>query len=264
MTPRHNARVKVAILAGGQGTRLAEETELRPKPMVEIGGRPILWHIMKHYARHGFKEFVLALGYRGEDIKRFFVDYVSLSGDLTVNIGDGIITRLRTEHDDWTVHLVDTGLSTSTGGRVARLASHLGDEPFMLTYGDGVANVDLAALVDFHRRSAKLATVTAVRPGSRFGGLSFDDDGRVSFIEKPQIGEGWVNGGFMVIEPTVLSRIAGDESSFEQDVLEPLSEGGELGAFRHEGFWQPMDTIRDVRYLRSLWDARTAPWKTWE
>ena len=260
----HNAAMKVVILAGGQGTRLAEETDLRPKPMVEIGGRPILWHIMKHYASHGFTEFVIALGYRGEDIKRFFIDYVSLSGDLTVNLGDGSITRLPSEHLDWTVHLVDTGLATNTGGRVGRLASYLADGPFMLTYGDGVSNVDLTALVKAHQASGKVATVTAVRPGSRFGGLSFEDGGQVRFTEKPQIGEGWVSGGFMVLEPAVLGFIDGDDTSFEGHVLEGLSDRGQLGAFRHEGFWQPMDTIRDVRYLRGLWDAKTAPWKTWE
>jgi glucose-1-phosphate cytidylyltransferase len=232
--------------------------------MVDIGGRPILWHIMKHYARHGFTEFVVALGYRGEDIKRFFLDYVSLSGELTVNVGDGSVSRLPTEHDDWTVHLVDTGLATNTGGRVGRLTSRLRDEPFMLTYGDGVSNVDLTALLETHKRSGKVATVTAVRPGSRFGGLSFEDNGDVRFIEKPQIGEGWVSGGFMVLEPAVLAHIDGDDSSFEQHVLESLSERGELGAFRHEGFWQSMDNIRDVRYLRGLWDANSAPWKTWE
>jgi glucose-1-phosphate cytidylyltransferase len=255
--------VKVVILAGGQGTRLAEETELRPKPMVEIGGRPILWHIMKHYAGHGFTEFVVALGYRGEDIKRFFLDYVSLSGDLTVSLRDRSITRLHPETDDWTVHLVDTGLDTNTGGRVGRLREWLADAPFMLTYGDGVSDVDLSALQAAHRASGKLATVTAVRPGSRFGGLSFEDEGHVRFIEKPQIGEGWVSGGFMVLEPEVLTYISGDDTSFEQDVLEGLSTAGALGAFRHEGFWQSMDNIRDVRYLRGLWASGAAPWATW-
>jgi glucose-1-phosphate cytidylyltransferase len=256
--------VKVVILAGGQGSRLAEETDLRPKPMVEIGGRPILWHIMKHYARHGFREFVVAIGYRGEDIKRFFLDYVSLSGDLTINLRDGQVARVAMESDDWVIDLVDTGLSTNTGGRLGRLAGRLTEGPFMFTYGDGVSDVDLHALLEAHGQSGKLATVTAVRPSSRFGGLSFEDDGRVRFIEKPQIGEGWVSGGFMVLEPEVLSLIIGDETSFEQHVLEAISERGQLGAFRHEGFWQSMDNIRDVRYLRALWDANTAPWKTWE
>jgi glucose-1-phosphate cytidylyltransferase len=255
--------VKVVILAGGQGTRLAEETELRPKPMVEIGGRPILWHIMKHYAQHGFTEFVVALGYRGEDIKRFFLDYVSLNGDLTVSVRDQSVTRLSTETDDWIVHLVDTGLDTNTGGRVGRLRSWLADAPFLLTYGDGVSDVDLRALVAAHRASGKLATVTAVRPSSRFGGLSFEDDGRVLFIEKPQIGEGWVSGGFMVLEPAVLEHVESDATSLEQDVLEQISSEGALGAYRHEGFWQSMDNIRDVRLLRGLWAAGNAPWVTW-
>jgi glucose-1-phosphate cytidylyltransferase len=232
--------------------------------MVEIGGRPILWHIMKHYARHGFDEFVVALGYRGEDIKRFFLDYMSLSGDMTVRLGDRRVDRFTPETEGWTVHLVDTGLETNTGGRVGRLDRWIADEPFMLTYGDGVSNVDLPALVAHHRGSGKLATITAVRPASRFGGLSFEGGEQVRFIEKPQIGEGWVSGGFMVLEPEVLSYIDGDRSSFESNVLEAISEEGRLGAYRHEGFWQSMDTIRDVRYLRSLWAADNAPWRTWE
>jgi glucose-1-phosphate cytidylyltransferase len=255
--------VKVVILAGGQGTRLAEETECRPKPMVDIGGRPILWHIMKHYAQHGFTEFVIALGYRGEDIKRFFVDYVSLNGDLTIRTGQRQIERLRDETEDWTVHLVDTGLDTNTGGRVGRLAAWLTDGPFLLTYGDGVSNVDLGALVSSHKASGKLATVTAVRPYSRFGGLSLEEGDQVRFIEKPQIGEGWVSGGFMVLEPDVLSFVDGDQSSFERNVLEQISEQGKLGAYRHEGFWQSMDNVRDVRFLRALWSAGEAPWRTW-
>jgi glucose-1-phosphate cytidylyltransferase len=255
--------VKVVILAGGQGTRLAEETELRPKPMVEIGGRPILWHIMKHYATHGFTEFVIALGYRGEDIKRFFLDYVALSGDLTVRLREKTVNRLTGEVDDWTVHLVDTGLDTSTGGRVGRLRSWLGDGPFMLTYGDGVSDVDLRALAAAHRASGKVATLTAVRPGARYGGLSFEDEGHVRFIEKPQIGEGWVSGGFMMFEQEVLDHVTGDDTSLERDVLEELSVAGELGAFRHEGFWQSMDNIRDVRFLRGLWASGAAPWATW-
>ncbi len=255
--------MKVVILAGGHGTRLAEETELRPKPMVEIGGRPILWHIMKHYSRHGFTEFVVALGYRGDDIKKFFLDYLSLNGDLSVRTAERSVTRLHDEADAWTVNLVDTGLETNTGGRIGRLSSWLSDGPFMLTYGDGVSNIDLAALIDFHRRGGRLATVSAVRPPSRFGGLSFSPDGAAQFTEKPQIGEGWINGGFMVIEPEVLQYIDGDRASLESDVLERLSEEGQLGAYAHEGFWQCMDTLRDVRQLRALWDAGKAPWMTW-
>ena len=255
--------VKVVILAGGQGSRLAEETEVRPKPMVVIGGRPILWHIMKHYARYGFREFVVALGYRGEDIKKYFLDYLSISGDLTVNVGERTVTRLDRESDDWLVHLVDTGLDTNTGGRIGRLSDRLSDGPFMLTYGDGVSDIDLPALLEFHRRCGRLATVSAVRPPSRFGGLLLGPDGEATFTEKPQIGEGWINGGFMVLEPDVLRYIAGDRTSFEADVLEQLSDEGRLAAYPHSGFWQCMDTMRDVRQLRSLWDAGSAPWMTW-
>jgi glucose-1-phosphate cytidylyltransferase len=255
--------MKVVILAGGLGSRLAEETEIRPKPMVEIGDRPMLWHIMKHYAASGFQEFVVALGYKGDEIKRFFVDYLSLAGDLTVRMDSGVVERHAGDLDAWTVHLVETGAETGTGGRVGRLAPWLGTEPFMLTYGDGVSNVDLAALLAFHKASGKLATVTAVRPPARFGGLAFGADRTVTFTEKPQVGEGWINGGFMVIEPAVLDRIQGDAVSFEADVLEQLSQEGQLVGYAHEGFWQPMDTLRDVRYLRSLWAAGTAPWVTW-
>ena len=231
--------------------------------MVDIGGRPILWHIMKHYAQYGFTEFVIALGYRADDVKRFFVDYISLNGDMTVELGDRAVQRHEPERDAWTVHLVDTGLDTNTGGRVGRLRAWLGDEPFLLTYGDGVADVDLSRLVEAHRASGKLVTVTAVRPPSRFGGLSFDANGSVHFIEKPQIGEGWINGGFMVLQPEVLDYIPGDQTNLEADVLERISNEGRLAAYRHEGFWQSMDTLRDVRYLRALWAAQTAPWATW-
>jgi glucose-1-phosphate cytidylyltransferase len=255
--------VKVVILAGGQGTRLAEETDVRPKPMVEIGGRPILWHIMKHYAQYGFSEFVVALGYRGEDIKKFFLDYLSLSGDLTVSVAERKVERLNGETENWTVHLVDTGLGTNTGGRVGRLASWLSDGPFMLTYGDGVADIDLTRLLAFHRTCSRMVTVSAVRPPSRFGGLSFNSEGVAQFTEKPQIGEGWINGGFMVVEPEVLSYIHGDATSFESDVLERLSQEGGLAAYPHEGFWQCLDTLRDVRHLRTMWETGEAPWVTW-
>jgi glucose-1-phosphate cytidylyltransferase len=231
--------------------------------MVDIGGRPILWHIMKHYATHGFDEFVVAIGYKGDEIKRFFVDYLSLNGDLSIDLGTRTVERHGTDGDAWKVHLVDTGQDTNTGGRVGRLRSMLAGEPFLLTYGDGVSDVDLHKLIDLHRRSGKLATITAVRPPSRFGGLSFEGDSTVRFTEKPQIGEGWINGGFMVIEPKVLDYVSGDETSFEADVLERLSGEGQLAAYRHDGFWQSMDTLRDVRYLRALWADRTAPWATW-
>jgi glucose-1-phosphate cytidylyltransferase len=231
--------------------------------MVDIGGRPILWHIMKHYAHYGVTEFVIALGYRADDVKRFFVDYLSLNGDMTVELGSRAVKRHEPERDAWTVHLIDTGMETQTGGRVGRLRPWLSDGPFFLTYGDGVSDVDLGKLTAAHRSSGKLVTVTAVRPPSRFGGLSLEGDGSVHFIEKPQIGEGWINGGFMVVEPAVLDYVTGDEASFESDVLERISNEGKLGAYQHEGFWQSMDTLRDVRYLRGLLAAETAPWVTW-
>jgi glucose-1-phosphate cytidylyltransferase len=254
--------VKVVILAGGLGTRLSEETDVRPKPMVEVGGRPILWHIMKHYGGQGFTEFCVALGYKGEVIKRFFVDLATMHGSMTVSLADGRITR-EEDPEDWTVHLVETGKDTNTGGRVGRMRDRLGDGTFMLTYGDGVGTVDLHALLAFHRSHGRLATVTAVRPPSRFGGLDFRDDGAVHFTEKPQMGEGWINGGFMVLEPQVLDYIPGDATSFEADTLEALAGRDQLRAFTHDGFWQAMDTLREVRFLRSLWDGGQAPWFTW-
>jgi glucose-1-phosphate cytidylyltransferase len=255
--------MKVVILAGGLGTRLSEETDVRPKPMVEVGGRPILWHIMKHYAAHGFGEFCVALGYKGEVIKRFFVDLATIRGSMTISLADGAIELDDAEREDWTVHLVETGQDTNTGGRVGRMRDRLADGTFMLTYGDGVGTIDLQALLAFHRSHGKLATVTAVRPPSRFGGLDFRADGAVHFTEKPQMGEGWINGGFMVLEPQVLDLIEGDATSFEADTLERLADDGQLRAFTHEGFWQAMDTLREVRFLRSLWDRGEAPWVTW-
>jgi glucose-1-phosphate cytidylyltransferase len=256
--------VRVAILAGGLGTRLAEETDVRPKPMVEIGGQPLIWHIMKHYARYGFSEFSVALGYKGEMVKRYFLEYRALAGSLTVSLEDGRVTPIDGGREQWTVHLVDTGDSTNTGGRVRRLAPWLGDGTFMLTYGDGVADVDLDALLAFHRSHGKLATVTAVRPPSRFGELVFGDgDDLVGFTEKPQMGEGWINGGFMVLEPNVLELIESDGTSFEGQVLEQLSERGQLVGYRHGSFWQCVDTLRELRHLQSLWTAGAPPWVTW-
>lgn len=255
--------MKVVILAGGLGTRLTEETELKPKPMVEIGGRPILWHIMKHYAHHGCKEFFIALGYRGETVKRFFLDYSSLSGSMTVDLSQGLVNNHENDCEDWLVHLKDTGNETNTGGRVKRLAPWLSDGPFMLTYGDGVSNIDLTKLLAFHRAHGRLATVTAVRPPARFGGLIFSGDLVTEFTEKPQIGEGWINGGFMVFEPAVLDYLKDDDSSLEADALEKLAADKQLVAFRHEAFWQCMDTMREVRLLENLWRSHSAPWKTW-
>jgi glucose-1-phosphate cytidylyltransferase len=256
--------MKVVILAGGLGTRLAEYTEIRPKPMVEIGGRPMLWHIMKYYASFGLKEFVIALGYKGDMIKRFFLDYSRLNTSLTVNLSSGDILRHNGKVEDWTVHLIDTGLNTITGGRLKRLKRQLSREAFLMTYGDGVSNVDINALLDFHRRHGKLATVTAVRPPARFGGLVFDGDRVVKFTEKPQSGEGWINGGFFVLEPEVLEYIAGDETHWEREPLERLAAEGQLMAYRHDNFWQCMDNIRDVQLLEGLWNSNKAPWKTWE
>lgn len=254
---------KAVILAGGLGTRLAEETDVRPKPMVEIGGRPILWHILKHFAHYGCREFVIALGYKGEVIKQYFRDYQALDGDMTVSLADGTVQRHLGAHDDWVVHLVDTGLETQTGGRLGRLRSWVGDERFLLTYGDGVCNVDLRALVEFHAGCGRTATVTAVRPPARFGGLIFDGDLVAEFTEKPQIGEGWINGGYMVLEPGVFDLIAGDRTSLEIDVLEQLARQRQLAAFQHEGFWQCMDTLRDKRQLDQLWREQKAPWRIW-
>ena len=254
--------MKVVILAGGLGTRLTEETELKPKPMVEIGGRPILWHIMKHYAHHGCKEFFIALGYRGEVVKRFFLDYCSLSGSMTVDLSQGVVNNHQNDCEDWLVHLQDTGHETNTGGRVKRLQSSLSEGTFMLTYGDGVSDVDLAKLLEFHRAHGRIATVTAVRPPARFGGLIFDGDLVTEFTEKPQIGEGWINGGFMVFEPAVFDYLDGDDSSLERDALEKLAMDKQLVAFRHEAFWQCMDTMREVRMLENLW-RNDPPWKVW-
>lgn len=255
--------MKVAILAGGLGTRLSEETDLRPKPMIEVGGKPLIWHIMRCYAHHGFKEFCVALGYKGEEVKRFFVDELDLGGSLTISMSDRAIHPYDEHRDDWTVHLIETGIQTMTGGRVAGLARVIGDETFMLTYGDGVANLDFKQLLHFHRSHGKTATVTAVRPPARFGALDVTADGVARFSEKPQAGEGWINGGFMVLEPSIFELIEGPHTILESDVLEKLSADGELMAYRHDDFWQCMDTLRDLRLLRSLWESGDPPWLTW-
>jgi glucose-1-phosphate cytidylyltransferase len=258
--------MKVAILAGGVGTRLVEETEVKPKPMVTIGGRPILWHIMMHYAHYGMKDFAVALGYKGEVIKRYFVDYCSLSSDMTVNLAKGEVkSHLNGIHRcDWNVDLIDTGEATLTGGRIKRLAPYLHKETFMLTWGDGVSDVNLQELLRFHRAHGKLATVTAVRPPARFGRLEMKADQVVSFTEKPQLGEGWINGAFFVLEPQVMNYIEGDATQWEREPLERLAADGQLMAYKHTSFWQCMDTLRDKKLLESLWEAGKAPWKTWE
>jgi len=256
--------MKVAILAGGVGTRLVEETEVKPKPMVEIGGRPILWHIMMHYAYYGFKQFVIALGYKGEVIKRYMVDYCSLNSDLTVNLSTGEVSMHNGHNQDWIVELIDTGQPTLTGGRIKRLAPYLGNETFMLTWGDGVSNVNLHRLLEFHRSHGRLATMTAVRPPARFGHIVLDGDKVAEFTEKPQTSEGWINGAFFVLEPGVFDYIDGDDTQWEREPLERLAKDGQLMAYRHDSFWQCMDTLRDKRLLQQLWDTGNAPWKIWE
>ncbi|AKT37129.1 glucose-1-phosphate cytidylyltransferase [Chondromyces crocatus] len=255
--------MKVVLLAGGFGSRLSEHTEARPKPMIEIGAHPILWHIMNIYASHGFNDFVVACGYKGEVIKDYFHSFFIRHSDYIVNLKDGTKEILRTEAPDWRIAVVDTGLHTMTGGRIRRLRSWLGDETFMVTYGDGVGNVDLRALMAFHRAHGKLATVTAVRPPARFGGLVLDGVSVREFSEKPQSGEGWINGGFFVFEPAVLDHIDEDATSLEREPLERLAAKGQLAAYRHEGFWQPMDTLREKRLLETLWESGKAPWKSW-
>jgi glucose-1-phosphate cytidylyltransferase len=256
-------RIPVVILCGGAGTRLAEQTEVKPKPLVEIGGRPIVWHIMKHYSRYGFTEFVLALGHKGDQIKRYFLDYRAVSDDLTISLHDGQVRPRSKGVEPWTVHLIDTGESTLTGGRLKQLAPLVSHGTFMLTYGDGVSDVPLDKLLAFHRLRGAFVTLTAVRPPARFGAIEFDADDRIRhFKEKSTLHEGWINGGFFVLEPSALDYIDSDVM-WEHAPLERLARDGQLVAYRHEQFWQCMDTLRDLRYLEGLWQSRQAPWKTW-
>jgi glucose-1-phosphate cytidylyltransferase len=255
--------MKVAILAGGLGSRLAEETRIHPKPLVEIGGRPILWHIMKQYEHAGYNEFFIALGFKGEMIKRYFLDYCSLSSNLHVSLKDGEINR----HDEgsnlnWDVHLIDTGIHSMTGGRIKRLEPYLNDGTFMLTWGDGVSNVDLKKLLQFHKSHGKLATLTAVRPPARYGHLDFDGDRVSKFSEKPQTSGGWINGAFFVLEPEIFQYIDGDATQWEKEPLEGLAADNELMAYRHDGFWQCMDTMREKQILETLWESGAAPWSS--
>jgi glucose-1-phosphate cytidylyltransferase len=252
--------MKVVILAGGRGSRLSEETRLIPKPMVEIGGTPILLHVMRAYAASGLKDFIIACGYKGHVIKEYFRNFASVNSDWTINLRDGNIRMASSQAPNWNVTLVDTGLDTQTGGRVKRLASHLSGETFMVTYGDGVADIDVDALLGAHRRGGRLATVTAVRPPARFGSLAMEGDLVTDFSEKLQAHAGWINGGFQVYEPAVLERIQGDAAMLEMDLLEKLAEEGQLTAYRHEGFWHPMDTLRDRELLEGLWNGGQAPW----
>jgi len=253
--------MKVVILAGGFGTRLSEYTESIPKPMVSIGGKPILWHIMNTYARFGHKDFYIALGYKAEVIKEYFLNYRTLNSDFTVDLSNGNLVAHQQDLVDWQVTLVDTGLDSMTGGRVKRLKDFIGDEPFLLTYGDGVADIDIDALVRFHRSHGKMATVSAVHPGARFGELDIQNHVVTSFKEKPQTTQGWINGGYFVLEPAFFDLIEGDETVLEKEPLEKVAQIGELMSYQHEGFWQCMDTKRDRDVLEELWQSDQAPWK---
>lgn len=258
-----NQNTPVVILCGGIGTRLREETEFKPKPMVEIGGRPLLWHIMKHYSYYGFNEFILALGYKGEFIKRFFLNFHALSQDFTVSVEDGKIHTINhNELEPWMVHLVDTGQTTLTGGRLKCLETLIGERTFMMTYGDGVSDVNLNELLKFHHSHKGLVTLTAVRPPARFGALEFEGNQIRHFKEKSTLHEGWINGGFFVIKPEALKYIK-EDVMWEHAPMETLAGEGELYAYRHEGFWQCMDTLRDLKYLEDVWETGKAPWKTW-
>jgi len=253
--------VKVVILAGGRGTRIAEETASRPKPMVEIGGKPLLWHIMAGYAAHGYSDFLVACGYKGELIKEYFRNAFLGSSDFVVELASGAVEVRTTPRLDWRVGLVDTGLDTMTGGRIRRLRDWIGPEAFMATYGDGLSDLDIGALVAFHRGHGRIATVTAVRPPARFGGLVLSNGQVTEFSEKSQTDAGWINGGFFVFEPSVFDFLEGDDTVLERAPLERLAEAGQLMAFRHTGFWQPMDTLRDRELLEHLWATGRAPWR---
>ena len=259
------SNLSVVILCGGRGTRLKEETEWRPKPMVNIGSRPIIWHIMKLYATHGFKDFILCLGYKGDMIRDYFLNYDFKNSDIRLDLGSKKVTKLSNGHDenDWSVTLVDTGEETMTGGRLKNVGKYIEGNEFCLTYGDGVADVDLEALVDFHQKKGKLATVTAVRPSSRYGELLINNGIAEAFTEKPQTHEGWINGGFFVLNRKVLDFIKGDDTIWEQEPMQKLASTGELSAYQHEGFWQSMDTYREMELLNNLWNSGQAHWKTW-
>jgi glucose-1-phosphate cytidylyltransferase len=256
--------MKAIILAGGFGSRLLEETAQRPKPMVEIGGRPILWHIMNIFGAHGIDEFIIALGYKGEVVKQYFLNYHALNSDLTLDLRSGTRTVYDTVHPDWRVHLVDTGQATQTGGRVKRLRNWLGtDETFLMTYGDGLADVNITELVDFHERHGRLATVTTVKPPARFGRVGFEGDRVTTFQEKPEDSEAWINGGFFVLNSRALDYVDGDGTIWEREPIERLAHDHQLMAYRHYGFWSCMDTLKEKHMLDELWATGEAPWKTW-
>jgi len=256
--------MKAIILAGGLGTRLSEETTIKPKPMVEIGGFPILWHIMKIYSTFGIKEFIPTLGYKGEIIKNYFINYQDAKTNISVDVSTGEIKRYDTHNENWIVHLLDTGHDTQTGGRIKRAMQFAGKERVMATYGDGLSNVNISKLLEFHKSHGKLATLTAVRPPSRFGEINLTGNQVVDFKEKHQIGKGWINGGFFVFEPEVADYIEEDDMPFERYPLQTLSKEGQLMAYKHAGFWQPMDVIREKQYLEELWQKGNAPWKVWD
>ena len=257
--------MKAVILAGGLGTRLSEETGIKPKPMVEIGGKPILWHIMKMYSMYGINEFVICLGYKGYIIKEYFSNYFLQETDVLIDTSKNSIQTLESESENWKIYLIDTGKDTMTGGRIKRIKKYVGDETFMLTYGDGVANVNIEQLIKEHKKAGKLATVTAVMPAGRFGGLKIKDNGNVShFIEKPKGDGNWINGGFFVCEPQVFDFIKDDTTIWEREPLEELAKQNQLNAFKHDGFWRPMDTLKDKNDLNEMWDLGKAEWKTWK
>ena len=255
--------MKALILAGGLGSRISEESQLRPKPMIEIGGRPIMWHIMKLYAAAGITDFVVCLGYKGYVVKEYFANYFLHMSDVTIDLSSNAVEVHQNSSEPWRVTLLDTGDSTMTGGRLKRAAHHLQGEDFCFTYGDGVSDVDIVGAIDFHRNHGKALTVTAVQPPGRYGSLIIADDGVARFEEKPQGDGGWVNGGFFVANPSVIDSIDGDETIFEREPMERLAAQDQLVAFRHEGFWHPMDTLRDKMHLEDLWNSGHAPWKVW-
>jgi len=256
--------VKVVILAGGFGTRLSEETDIKPKPMVEIGGKPILWHIMKIYSSYGFNDFIICLGYKGYIIKEYFANYFLHMSDVTIDLKNNQIEVHNVKAEPWKVTLVDTGLNTMTGGRIKRIQKYIGNETFMLTYGDGVGNINIEELLNFHKKHGKYATLTAVQPSGRFGALDLNENQVKAFKEKPKGDGAWINGGFFVLEPQIFEYIEGDETIWERDPLENLAKDGQLMAYKHTGFWKPMDTLRDKRELEALWQSGNPPWKVWE
>lgn len=256
--------MKAVILAGGLGTRISEEALLRPKPMIEIGGKPVLWHIMKIYSAHGIRDFIICCGYKGYMIKEYFANYYLHQADVTFDMANNRMDVHQNTAEPWRVTLVDTGEQTMTGGRLKRVQKYLGDGDFCLTYGDGVSNVDLTALIKFHKDQGTLATLTAVQPPGRFGALNFDQHKIIGFQEKPHGDGGWINGGFFVLSPKVFDFVAGDSTVWEREPMEQLAASGQLSAFMHRGFWQPMDTLRDKNQLEALWDAGNAPWKVWK